>query len=222
MYPLHQFEIVYFYQHQKNVCMLRICCVLVLLLPTIAFAQEEDYEQTIEDHREQIYQEFKSRKTTPFAEEVRYEFKGFEYYRLDPSYRVEAKFVLTPEEKPFKMNTSSGKLRDYVKYGVASFELDGQQLEVNLYQNLAFKDDPEHGNQLFLPFTDHTCGKGSYGGGRYLDITIPKDSTIVIDFNLAYNPYCAYSDGYSCPIPPKENDLPVGIHAGVRKWKNVH
>jgi uncharacterized protein (DUF1684 family) len=89
---------------------------------------------------------------------------------------------------------------------------------LNLYKNTTPYDDPELKDYLFLPFTDWTSGDGSYGGGRFLDAYIPEGDIILLDFNKAYNPYCAYNSGYSCPIPPKENDLDVRIEAGVKDY----
>ena len=89
-----------------------------------------------------------------------------------------------------------------------------------MYQSFPVSQDPEYIDYLFLPFTDLTSGDGSYGGGRFLDTTIPKGDTIVLDFNKAYNPYCAYNSAYSCPIPPKENDLLVRVEAGVKAFEH--
>ena len=90
---------------------------------------------------------------------------------------------------------------------------------MNLYQSLDLKKIEEYKDALFLPFTDLTSGVDSYGGGKYIDLKIPQGTTITIDFNRAYNPYCAYNHKYSCPIPPQENDLAIEIRAGVKKFK---
>ena len=91
---------------------------------------------------------------------------------------------------------------------------------MNIYQNLELISKPEYVDYLFVPFTDLTNGKGSYSGGRYIDTRIPPGKKIVLDFNKAYNPYCAYNGKYSCPIPPEENHLEVEIRAGVKDFEH--
>lgn len=148
-------------------------------------------------------------------------FVGLEFYPIDLKYRVESKFIRTPNEKPFLMRTTTQRLPEYIKYGEAHFDIDGKDLQLTLYKSTDSWGNPEkYGNQLFLPFTDLTSGDGSYGGGRFINITIPEGNTIIIDFNKSYNPYCAYNSKYSCPIPPKENDLLVHIKAGVKDFRN--
>ena len=99
--------------------------------------------------------------------------------------------------------------------------MDGKEQELNIYQSQDFDRDPTYKDYLFLPFTDATSGQGSYAGGRFLDVltTDEKEGTMLIDFNKAYNPYCAYSGRYSCPITPKENHLTVAIRAGVKAYE---
>jgi len=148
-------------------------------------------------------------------------FEGLEYYPIDLSYRVVAKFVRTPDEKPFKMKTSTSRTPEYVKYGEAHFTIDGKELKLALFKSVVPSKDPKYKDYLFLPFTDFTSGDGSYGGGRYLDCWIPEGDTILLDFNKTYNPYCAYTIGYSCPIPPRENDLAMRFEVGI-KDPNMH
>ncbi|RYD73146.1 MAG: DUF1684 domain-containing protein [Sphingobacteriales bacterium] len=97
--------------------------------------------------------------------------------------------------------------------------IDGKSFKLNIYQSQDLKKIEKYKNSLFLPFTDLTSGVESYGGGRYVDLEIPEGELIPIDFNTAYNPYCAYNHKYSCPIPPQENDLAIEIKAGVKKFK---
>lgn len=95
----------------------------------------------------------------------------------------------------------------YVKYGDLYFSINGKDFKLNVFQNQELISDPEYYNYLFLPFTDLTNGETTYSGGRYLDLRIPEGDSILLDFNKAYNPFCAYSCDYSCPIVPAENDL---------------
>jgi uncharacterized protein (DUF1684 family) len=117
------------------------------------------------------------------------------------------------------MLTTTSRLAKYVKYGEATFKLDGKEDQLNIYQSLSLREKPAYKDYLFLPFTDETSGKESYSGGRYIDLTIPKGNKIIIDFNKAYNPYCAYNHKYSCPIPPKGNHLNIAIKAGVKRYQ---
>ena len=101
-------------------------------------------------------------------------------------------------------------------YAKLTFTLAGQERTLSIYQNVRLSQMPQYRDYLFLPFNDLTNGDGSYGGGRYLDLRMPKGDTIVLDFNKCYNPYCAYNHKYSCPFPPDGQYVPVAIEAGVK------
>ena len=146
------------------------------------------------------------------------QFKGLDFYPIDEKYIAEAIFIRTKKEKSFKMKTSTSRTPIYKKYGELHFSIDGKELKLNVYQNADLKKKPGYDDYLFLPFSDLTCGKDSYIGGRYIDMRIPKSEKVIIDFNQAYNPYCAYNYEYSCPIVPLENDLDIEINAGVKKF----
>src|SRR5690606_10222897 len=122
--------------------------------------------------------------------------------------------------KPFMMPTRSGKVKEYRQYALITFQLHGKDITMAVYQSQTLIKDPKYKDHLFLPFTDDTNYKETYGGGRYidLDLTDIKNSKIVVRFNKCYNPYCAYSDGYNCPIPPKENSLAIEIKAGEKAF----
>ena len=146
-------------------------------------------------------------------------FKSLHFYPINENFFVLAKFVRTPDEKPFEMPTTTERKPLYVKYGEAHFSIGGKSFKLNVYQSQDLKKIEKYKNSLFLPFTDLTSGVESYGGGRYIDVEIPEGDVLPIDFNRAYNPYCAYNHKYSCPIPPSENDLAIEIKAGVKKFK---
>lgn len=145
------------------------------------------------------------------------------FFEPNEKYRVTCTFQRTPDEKPFELPTSSGITKTFVKYGTLHFELDGKKLQLAVYQNLTLRN-PIYAQHLFLPFRDATNDLTTYGGGRYLDLTIAEveaDSP-VLDFNKCYNPWCHYSDGYNCPIPPTENTLDIAIPAGEMEWTGEH
>jgi len=190
----------------------------VFIAEFVAAQTNAEAIEEIEAFRASENEKFGNEETTILTPKDFRKFKSLEFYEINLDFRVEARFVRTPNEEPFLMPTTTSRLPEYVKYGEAHFEIDGKQLKLNLYQNTTPSEDPKYLDHLFLPFTDYTSGDGSYGGGRFIDGHIPEGDTIIIDFNLAYNPYCAYNPGYSCPIPPKENDLLVRIEAGVKDF----
>lgn len=138
-----------------------------------------------------------------------------DYFPYDPSFVFTGKFTKSIGKK-FKMPTSTDRTPIYRRFGYVDFVVELDTFRLEIYQNIALSKEKEYKNYLFIPFKDGTSAKETYGGGRYLDLKIPNDSTILIDFNLAYNPYCAYSYRYSCPIPPKVNHLTIDISAGEK------
>ena len=189
-----------------------------LLFSTIIIAQDQDFISESQAAQNELNEEYINPETTILEAEDFKDFEGLEFYPIDLKYRVEAKLVLTPGEKPFLMPTTTARLPEYVKYGEAHFTLEGKDIILNIFKSTQPYDEPGYEDYLFLPFTDLTSGDGSYGGGRYIDQRIPEGNTIVIDFNKAYNPYCAYNARYSCPIPPRENDILIRIEAGVKEF----
>jgi uncharacterized protein (DUF1684 family) len=153
---------------------------------------------------------------TPLSETAKKTFKGIHFFPVNTKYIVNARFVRTLNEKPFQMTTSSGMRKTYVKFGEALFKIDKKEYKLNVYQSQDLLQSAEYKDYLFMPFTDATSGNETYEGGRYIDLTIPTSDHILINFNEAYHPYCAYTDGYNCPVPPKENKLPIRIEAGVK------
>lgn len=189
-----------------------------LLFNTIIIAQDQDFISENQAEQNELNEEYTNPETSILEPEDFKNFEGLEFYPIDLKYRVEAKLILTPDEKPFLMPTTTGRLPEYVKYGEAHFTLEGKDIVLNIFKSTQPYDEPGYEDYLFLPFTDLTSGDGSYGGGRYIDQRIPEGNTIVIDFNKAYNPYCAYNARYSCPIPPRENDILIRIEAGVKEF----
>lgn len=165
-----------------------------------------------------LNEEFSNEETSILVPEDFKVFKGLQFYPLDEKYRVKAQFVRTPGELPFLMPTTTERTPEYVKYAQLHFTIDGKELTLDVFRSTQGYDQPGYEDYLFLPFTDLTSGDGSYGGGRYLDLRIPENDTIILDFNKAYNPYCVYNHKYSCPLPPQQNDLPIRIEAGVKDF----
>lgn len=168
------------------------------------------------NYQQKLNEEYASPKTSPLEKHDLDSFASLIFFPATIEYVVLANFK--KRKGPlFKMKTSTDRLPLYKKYGEVYFEIKGEKFKLNVYQNVEFSKKKEYKNYLFLPFTDLTNGETTYGGGRYIDLEIPPGKSIVIDFNKAYNPYCAYSHSYSCPIVPEENFLNIKIEAGVKE-----
>lgn len=198
-----------------------------LLLSFVFVPQAQTFYGTtdIKNFREGRDKEFRNRKESPLLEEDFLNFKGLEYFPTDEKFSVKAKLEKTADARSFMMPTSVGKSAKFIKYGVLKFELDGKTHSLSIYQSEALLKTKEFKDLLFIPFRDLTNGKETYGGGRYLDIKIPSGSSsggVILNFNLAYNPNCAYgSDKYACPVPPMANFLQVKIMAGEKKFVSL-
>lgn len=198
--------------------MKKLLPAIALLLSVLGFAQEKYDEVKVQVFRNELTTVFADSIKSPLTTEDRRNFHGLDFFAPDAKYFVNAQFRRTKNEKPFEMKTSTARLPIYVKYGELTFTLDGKMFKLNVYQNVELVKKKEYTDYLFLPFSDLTSGKETYIGGRYIDLKIPKGDTMAIDFNQAYNPYCAYNYKYSCPIVPLENDLGIEIKAGVKKF----
>ncbi len=190
--------------------------ILFFLTLNHCSAQEVD---GLSKFQEELNASFLDPEESPLKEEDLQNFTSLDFFPVDENFSVLAEFVRTPYEMPFEMPTTTERKPVYVKYGEVYFELKGQEYKLNLYQNQELIKNAEYEDYLFIPFTDLTNGISSYSGGRYLDMRIPDSNKIVVDFNKAYNPYCAYNGKYSCPIPPSENHLDVAVTAGVKAFK---
>jgi uncharacterized protein len=172
----------------------------------------------IEAHRKKQEGEMRDKEKSPLDPKVRKKFKHLNYYPIDLKYRVAAKFIRTENQPMFKMKTTTTRLPEYVKYGEVVFSIDGDEYKLNVYQSPDIMKMPGYEDYLFIPFTDKTNGGETYEVGRYIEFRIPTSENAIVDFNQCYNPYCSYSPRFSCPIPPVENDLPIAIPAGEKKF----
>ena len=172
-------------------------------------------------HREEYKAEFLTDERSPLKQE---DLVWLDFYPPNKKGVVKAKFVLTPASQNFELPTYSGITKTYRKWGEAYFQWGRDSARLNVYENIKLLSNPEYKDYLFLPFTDETTGITTYGGGRYIDLSKKdtEDGLITIDFNRCYNPYCAFSDGFNCPIPPSENYLPFKVEAGEKTYKGVH
>ena len=191
--------------------------ILITILLQVLVLNAQSHKNSIIEFQTHLNEEYKNPEKSPLPKKAIRKFKGHDFFPINEDYRVEARFERVANAVPFLMKTTTDRLPTYEVYGVATFELNGQEYQLNIYQGHATRQMPQYRNHLFLPFTDLTNGETTYGGGRFIDLKIPEGDVLIIDFNKAYNPYCAYNPKYSCPIPPKENDLPLAVNAGIKK-----
>ena len=193
--------------------------IYVLALASMAILQfcnkEIPYEVLIEKQRLEKDFTMRNSEGSPFAHDI-YSYKGLEYFPPDEKFKVVARYQPYTGIEKVSLPTSDNLTREYYKYGYAEFELGGVNNKLLIFQPVTENMDA---GGLFLGFGDATSANETYGAGRYLDIKHNGGKTITLDFNLAYNPYCAYSDAYSCPIPPRENFLSIPVYAGEKDYK---
>ena len=195
--------------------------IFIILRVFLANAQTEDDNpiQDALDFQKELNAEYANPHETPLLPEDLAKFKALDFYPVNEKFIFEVVIKRTPQAIPFMMKRTKDEVK-YVKYGEVTFKYNGQNHTLAVYQNLdLIARKPEYSNYLFLPFTDATNGETTYGGGRYLDLKIPENKTVVINFNKAYNPLCHYNKKFSCPIPPIENDLGFRVEAGVKKYR---
>ena len=197
----------------------RYLLVLFSLLLFLNCENKKRYDKNLTPFQKEMNEFFKDASISPLKEKDLKTFKGLDFFVFDSSYVVNAALTRTPDEKSFKMKTTTDKLPEYVKYGIVTFDLFGKSYSLNIYKNLEGINKEGYRDYLFLPFLDDTNGFESYGGGRYIDLDVTEEDNLVIDFNSAYNPYCVYDEKYSCPIVPRDNYLPLEINAGVKNFK---
>jgi uncharacterized protein (DUF1684 family) len=170
----------------------------------------------IEQERTEKDQFFAGHWHSPIPPEDRAEFRGLDYYPPDPDYRFEIELAEHGEKNQVRMAYTRGGERDFARWGEFRFSIAGEECVLQ-----AYKSDAEE-EQLFVPFRDATSGQGTYGAGRYLDLTAARDRTPdgkwIVDLNKAYNPWCAYSEDYTCPFVPQENWLTVPVRAGEKNY----
>ena len=148
---------------------------------------------------------YKNHFQSPLTRDQKKDFKGLQYFPENTNLRLDVQVELLNDPAPIIMQTSTGGVQEYMRFGKFKFDVDGQSTELTIYQS-------EHG--FFLPFVDSLAGKETYPAGRYLDLELLPGNHFIVDFNMAYNPLCAYNEMWSCPITPAENRLKVPICAG--------
>ncbi len=200
----------------------RICTkaffgLIFLVGVSLELCAQNRQASAIEAWQKELNASYANRGESPLDDRDFKHFEGLPFYPIDTIYTVRAILEETPETEPFEMPTSTNRRPKYRIWGIAKFTLKGHACALPVYISIELAEKIGFSDYLFLPFTDETTGNDSYGGGRYLDLRLPAEGNIIeIDFNKAYNPYCAYSERYSCPLVPEANHLSLRIEAGVR------
>ncbi len=195
--------------------MLRLILLVSLLCAYAAGAQT--YADSIKQFRKKYVDELLADKRAPVKpSQVRY----ISFYPADPTYRIWASFTETPGSTPFLVPTHSGKQKPFREYGQLVFSLNNSVCTLHIYQSVDLVKNAAHKDDLFIMFNDETNYESTYAGGRYIDLSVNDIASggFMLDFNKCYNPYCAYSEGFSCPIPPDENRLHIPIMAGEKMF----
>jgi uncharacterized protein len=192
-----------------------IAVVAIMIYSLQGGKSAADYQAFIDNERKDKDEFMKSDKGSPFQKDS-IPFEGLKYFPANEKYNLKAKLEPIEEKKVMLLGTSDGKEQKYLEYAYAIFDLDGVENKLLI---LELMDAGPLRGKLFLAFADATSGLETYGAGRYLDVKkVPAATSIDLDFNLAYNPYCAYNENFSCPFPPKENVLKVAILAGEKNY----
>lgn len=207
----------------KNKFLLGLIAVVILGVIGYTFFGEEttvstqDYVTQLEKDRKEKDNFYRDSDKSPIENKA--DFKGLNYFTPNPNYKITATVIpyhSAAQDKQVSVPMTDGSTTTYEKYGFAEFTLPGESeaADLNVYRLLIYK----HDKGLSILFRDATAPQETYGGGRYLDFKTDdvKEGKLTIDFNAAYNPYCAYNHTFACPIPPKENTLPVRIEAGEK------
>jgi len=188
-----------------------------IFISSLVFAQKKDpYVEQIKAYQKNYVS---THEVVPKKDK-----KHFHFFPISHVYNVSCSFEKITDTVGFTMTTSAKTLKHYYKYGRLDFMIDGKEFLLFVYQGKDLMQVEKYKDYLFVPFTDATTGDESYGSGRYLEF-YKKDienNTLQLDFNKAYNPYCAYSPDYKCPIPPKENRLSIAIRAGEMNFGKGH
>ena len=167
----------------------------------------------LEEFRAEKNDFFGNHPQSPLTAEQRREFHGLNYFSENPDLRLEVKAEELPQREQIEMQTSTGDVQIYFRHSRFRFRVDGQDAELTIYEG-------EHG--FFLPFVDSLAGKETYPAGRYLEPEPLPGGRFLVDFNMAYNPYCAYNEHWSCPLTPFENRLKVPIRAGEKLFDSTY
>ena len=197
----------------------QIFALLITLAACNQMGPLDRYSVELNRYRDRKDSLFKfNAEQSPLLNDSRRYFNQLAYFAPDSTYRLIADFEKLPHPDTLIMQGTHGDKRPFLRIGVLYFKIKGKEYKLIAYQAVPKKTDSLPNNELFVPFYDETNKKETHRSGRYLDLGYDGQARIVIDFNYAYNPYCEYNSGFTCPITPLENKLPIRIEAGEKKF----
>jgi uncharacterized protein len=189
-----------------------IAVIFILVYTFTSTEVNETYTDKLQEFRADKDRYFKRSDDSPIQNKEK--FTSLEYFPPSQAFRIQASVERVTDDTPITVRMTGGEEETFVRYGFATFKLKEQTHRLLLLKHTG--DDADE--KLFLPFTDKTNGFTTYGGGRYLDVEPSTNDQVMIDFNFAYNPFCAYNSNYTCPVPPAENHLEIEILAGEKDF----
>ena len=200
----------------SQILLIAVGLVIVAAVAYMFTAAEspEAYVEKIEKERERQFKFIRFNIESPLTDEQKASFTKLSFYGIDPTYKLKARLIPIENKKGREVPMTDGSKQRYIEHSFAEFDLGGKTNKLLLLQAM---DEADKRN-FFLAFADETSAKETYGGGRYLNVRQDGKNSITLDFNLAYNPYCAYNPDYACPLPPKENILDIPIPVGEKNY----
>ena len=195
----------------KKAWLIFIPVAVVIFVITRSESSGQDYQNEIDDFWKDRHDFFRTSEASPFVQKGQ-EYSEVSYYEPNMDFKVKGKLDRFTKRETLKLGNSDGTTTTYLKFGLVSFKINGKESSLLILKTLGF------GNQYLLAFGDDTSGETTYGGGRYMDVLIGKSDLVDLDFNKAYNPYCAYFEDFTCPLPPIENLLEIPIEAGEKNY----
>lgn len=200
----------------KNLAII-ISCLLIMACKS-QLPINKAFVSDIETYREAQLKDLSSTSRSPLTLESA---KRISFFPPDEKFKVLAKLKMVKPDETIQIQTYSGKQQEFIEYAYLTFELDGKTHKLTTHKNLKSMLMPMYKNKMFLMYMDLSTGESTYGGGRYIYLNESDidNGQIILDFNKSFNPYCAYSDGFNCPIPPKGNQLDIAILAGEKDFQ---
>jgi uncharacterized protein len=192
----------------------------IIIMACCLNTHAQSYNKYIDSFRQHYIKELLAEPRKPIKDS---EVKYLQFYPADINFKVVARFTPIIDTVGFIMETHSGVIRKYFKYGKLSFKVKNKLQQLFVYQSEKLLKDSNYKDYLFLPFNDLTNNRSTYGGGRYIDLktTAIKNGRLILDFNTCYNPYCAFAAGFNCAIPPSENKMKVKVEAGEKIFLKI-
>lgn len=198
-------------QKKILIAVVSIVAIISVIYSLSGGQTQEQLEEEIAKHRDETDRFMRFSDESPFKD-TDIDYTGLNYYPVDLKFKIKARFTPVETQEIYKLQTNDGKEKQYLTYGTAKFELENSINELLILENV-------EENELFLAFGDATSAIETYGAGRYLDVTHTGGNSIILDFNKAYNPFCAYNESYTCPLPPRQNLLQIAINAGEKNYE---